>query len=419
MSRQPVPQQHRPQLIVVGSGARAYREYSFATLASRYRVAAVLGSEPSWQRRYLHDCRVAPLDNADAVAAAVSELTGGDPAQGLLTWDETALEVTAAAAQQLGMRHMSPTAASHCRDKYTTRSLLAEAGVPSARYRLVHSTEEALEASTEFGYPVVVKPRALAGSVGVTFAESATTIREALALARQARFATLPTGGGVLVEEYLDGPEISVDSVVFDSAVTCVQVTHKRLGFAPYFEEIGHLVTQWSDASWASSAVALVTQAHQAVGVEWGVTHTELRLTSSGPRMIELNGRLGGDFIPLIGALSTGIDLVLAAADLALGVPPDLTPHRAETAEVRFLYPRHDGVLQSLDIQAAAYAPSVERVVPLAEPGALLRLPPRMPLPRIAAVIVTGPDASSCARSLDQAMTQVIWELDSDLVGAR
>lgn len=413
MFQMTVLQKHGPHLIVVGSGGRSYREYSFAALASQYRVSAVLGDQPSWQRPYLCDHRVVPLDDAGAVAEAVRALAGDNlDKAGLLTWDETALEVTAAAAEKLGMRHMSTTAAHHCRDKYTMRFLLADAGIASARYRLVRSATEAVEAGAEFGLPVVVKPRALAGSVGVTFAASAASVREAFELADQATFATLPTDGGVLVEEYLDGQEFSVDSVVFDGVTTCVQIALKRLGFPPYFEEVGHLVAGFADQPWAAGVEELVTRAHEVLGVEWGVTHTEVRLTSSGPRMIELNGRLGGDFIPLIGTLSSGVDLVLAAADIAFGVSPDLTPQHDRAVEVRFLYPQRDGVMRSIDVRAAAAVPGVERVVRLAESGTRLLLPPQMPLPRIAAVIAMGPDAPSCARSLDQAESEITWEFE-------
>lgn len=420
MFPKPVLPEHGPRLIVVGSGGRPYREYSFAALAGRYRVCAVLGAQPGWQRPYLCDHRVVPLDDAAAVAAAVGELAGGHLSQtGLLTWDETVLEVTATAAEKLGMRHMSMAAAQRCRDKYTMRALLAEAGVPSARYRLVHSAAEAVEAGDEFGCPVVVKPRALAGSVGVTFAESAAAVRDAFDLAGRARYATLPAGGGVLVEEYLDGPEISIDSAVFNGTATCVQVARKRLGFPPYFEEVGHLVAGFADQPCAAAVTDLVERAHRVLGIEWGVTHAEVRLTSSGPKMIELNGRLGGDLIPFLGALSNGVDLVLAAAELAFGRRPDLTPRCDRAAEVRFLYPQHDAVLRSLDVRAAATVPGVERVIPLAEPGTRLLLPPRMPLPRIAAVVVTGPDAPSCARSLDQAEAAISWELDPLPAGVR
>ena len=161
----------RPHVIVVGSGGRPYREYAFATLARRYRVSAVLPSEPTWQHRYISESAVADLADPDAIAAAVCALAGGRPETGLLTWDETVLEATAQAAEKLGLPHMSAQAAARCRDKYATRTLLEQAGLASVRHRLVTSAQEAVFAADSFGYPVVVKPRALAGSLGVVRAE--------------------------------------------------------------------------------------------------------------------------------------------------------------------------------------------------------------------------------------------------------
>jgi biotin carboxylase len=337
----------RPHVIVVGSGGRPYREYAFATLARRYRVSAVLPSEPTWQHRYLSDSTIADLADPNAIALAVSALAGDAAEAGLLTWDETVLEATAQAAEKLGLPHMSAQAAARCRDKYATRTLLEQAGLASVRHRLVSSAQEAIQCAESFGYPVVVKPRALAGSLGVALAEDAAAVHRAFALAESSRFADLPTGHGVLVEEYLDGPEISVDSVVFEGQADCVHVARKRLGFEPYFEEVGHLVTEWYHEPWAQPVRELVVQTHHVLGVTHGVTHAEIRLTREGPRLVELNGRLGGDLIPFISAMATGMDLVAAAAELALG-----RRRRSPTgprSEVRFVYPPDDCVVGSVE----------------------------------------------------------------------
>jgi biotin carboxylase len=401
----------RPHVIVVGSGGRPYREYAFATLARRYRVSAVLPSEPTWQQRYIGDSAVADLADPDAIAAAVSALAGGQAETGLLTWDETVLEATAQAAEQLGLPHMSAHSAARCRDKYATRTLLEQAGLASVRHRLVTSAQEAVSCAESFGYPVVVKPRALAGSLGVVRAEDGAAVRRAFALAESSRFADLPTGHGVLVEEYLDGPEISVDSVVFEGQVDCVHVARKRLGFEPYFEEVGHLVTEWSHEPWAQPVRELVLEAHRALGVTHGVTHAEIRLTREGPRLVELNGRLGGDLIPFISAMATGMDLVAAAAELALGRRPALAATRSRAAEVRFVYPPHDCVVGSVEVVRAARVPGIAHVAVLAEPGSRLLLPPRHPIPRLAALVAVG-DERDCARALDEAERTVVVHLE-------
>jgi biotin carboxylase len=390
-----------PHVIVVGSGGRPYREYAFSSLARRYRLSALLPAEPTWQSLYLDSWRVVDFSDDAAVTEGLRALAGPD--SGVLTWDETVLESTARAAEKLSLRHMSAESAARCRDKYLTRSLLSAAGLSAVRYGLAHSADEAVSIASSLGFPVVVKPRALAGSVGVALALDASEVRNAFALAAGAAFATLPTGHGVLVEEYLDGPEISVDSVVSGGDVTCVHVARKRLGFEPHFEEVGHLLTGWASEPWAASVRDLVVGAHRALGVELGVTHAELRLTSAGPRLVELNGRLGGDLIPYAGFLATGIDLVVAAAELSLGRIPDLTPVHSRSAEVRFVYPEFDSVVRRVDVSEAAEVPGIEHVAALAEPGATLLLPPRQAIPRLAALVAVASDNTGCQAALDAA----------------
>ncbi|MFI1568169.1 ATP-grasp domain-containing protein [Streptomyces sp. NPDC020490] len=399
-----------PHLTIVGSGSAAYRRYALQSLAERYRLSALLPAEPTWQRPYLADWRVAdPADEA-ALTGALAELTGSGPA--VLTWGETVLESTARAAGKLSLRHMSPRSAARCRDKYETRTLLAAAGVSAVRHGLAHTADEAVRIAASIGHPVVLKPRAQAGSIGVVLAADPSAVREGFALAAGAAYGDLPSGVGVLVEEYLVGPEISVDSVVQDGVATPVHVARKRLGFAPHFEEVGHLVTGWGGEPWAGQVRTLVAAAHQVLGIEMGVTHAELRLTPAGPRLVELNGRLGGDLIPYASRLATGVDLVVAAAELALGRTPDLRPDRDGCAEVRFCYPPHDGTVRRVDVERAAAVPGIAHAEVLAAPGTRLLLPPRQVIPRLAVLVASGTDEAACAHALETAVPLVTAEVE-------
>jgi phosphoribosylamine-glycine ligase len=408
-----VAQQDTPRLTVVGSGGRPYREYSFRSLVDDYDVTAVLPAEPTWQARYLSDYRVADCADPRAIAAAVSELTPADGKAAVFTWDELVLEPTALAARQLGLVHMSPEAVARCRDKYATRSLMAEAGLPSPRHRLVSTADEAVRTAAEFGCPVVVKPRSLAGSIGVVKAADEAAVRTAFGLAAGASYGSLPAGEGILVEEYLDGPEISVDSVVFDGDVRCVHVARKRIGFPPYFEEVGHLVTATARESLPEEAAALVEAAHHTLGVDFGITHAEVRLTPRGPRLIELNARLGGDLIPLISRMATGTDLVKAAAEIALGRSPELGTGDGDSggaAEVRFVYPPYDCTVGEVDLTDADGLPGIVHTTVLAPPGTQLLLPPKNPIPRLAALIAVADDEAGTTRVLDLAEGKVAAE---------
>ncbi|MFC8453648.1 ATP-grasp domain-containing protein [Kitasatospora sp. NPDC057223] len=406
---EPVDATRPPRVVIVGTGGREYREYALQDAAAHGRVSTVNDTPAGWELPYLAGHRVADTGDVDALTAAVAGILDGDtgPA-GLLTWSEVLLERTAEAAARLGLPHMAPDAVRNCRDKLRTRRLLEQAGLPSARYAVAHGLDEALAAAARIGYPVVVKPRALAGSSGVVLARTPAGLADVHRHAAAAAFAGLDPLDGLMIEEYLDGPEISLDSVVVAGEVHCVNLARKRIGYPPFFEEVGHLVSPWRHEPWADEVVDTVTRVHAALGVTTGVTHAELRLTRSGPRLVELNGRLGGDFIPLLGRLATGVDLTAAAVDVSLGSLPVLRPTRERCAEVRFLYPGQDGTVGRLDVSGAREVPGVERVVALAAAGQRLLLPPRGVVPRLAAVIATGGDAAECGAVLDEAMSRIV-----------
>ncbi|WP_327298824.1 MULTISPECIES: ATP-grasp domain-containing protein [unclassified Streptomyces] len=400
----------RPGLLaVVGCGNPPYRKYALSAVAARVSTALVQRTAIDWQRPYVDGrFRAADTSDAPATARAVAELLDGHDGPGaVLTWDETLLETTAEVARLLRLPHMSPEAARRCRDKLATRRLLGAAGVPSAAYRHVHSHAEALEAADALGWPVVVKPRGLAGSIGVSLVDGPARLARAFEQARTSSFPGISALDGAIVEEYLEGPEISVDCAVSDGVVRVVNVARKQLGFAPYFEETGHRVVPWRDEPWADEMRSVVARAHTVLGVRTGLTHTELRLTRTGPRVVEVNGRLGGDFIPLLGTLATGVDPVTAAVDIALGRTPDLTPSRDRCAEVRFVYPEYDATVDSLDLTDAAAEPGIVEAIPLVAPGSELLLPPRGIVPRIAALIAVGDSPDECADALGRAQRAV------------
>lgn len=129
-----------------------------------------------------------------------------------------------------------------------------------------------------------------------------------------------------------------------------------------------------------------------------------MRLTATGPRIIEVNGRIGGDLIGNLVLLATGIDLPRAAADLALGLQPDLTLTRRQAAAVALLYPEVSGTVleRSIDPEFAAATDWLEQTSWILSPGEQVTLPPEgdVDVARIGLLVVTAPDA-------DQAETRI------------
>jgi biotin carboxylase len=399
----------RPALLVVATGARLYREYLLRSIATRYRVHLLLSAEPTWEREYITGATVleSTLD-ADELCAAARELDACWPVDGVLCWDEARILQTASVAEALGLPGGDPAAILRCRDKHLTRDALAAAGVPQPRSALVGGVEEALATAADFGYPVVLKPRALAASLGVVLARTPEELAAHFAFARDT---TLPEAPDyeltVLVEEFADGPEISVDCAVSGGVVAPLYVARKEVGYAPYFEEIGHRVDAGDPLLRDPRLRESLRATHAALDFRDGMTHVELKLTHDGPKVIEVNARLGGDLIPYLGLRASGIDPGLAAAAVACGRAPDVRASRALVGGVRFFYVEHDDtVIEEVSFDAARL-PARSRIdlaVATAAPGAIVSPPPRGTLfGRIAYATVLGETMAQANAALDAA----------------
>lgn len=392
-----------PLLAVVGSGDRRYREYLVAALHRHFRLWLLDTEAPTWQRRYLTGFTRTDTRDPGALVRAVRAIGHHRPA-GLLSYDEWLVEATAAAADRLGMPTSPPAAVARCRDKAATRSHLAARGIAQPRSRPVASTTEAVEAAGEIGYPVVVKARRLAGSIAVRRADDARAVEEAYRDAAGTIFPGVANDGAdVLIEEYLDGPEISVDSVVADGRVTPLVLARKRTGLTPYFEETGHVVDADDPLLRDDGLLEQLRRVHAGIGLTFGMTHTEFRLTRGGPRLVEVNARLGGDFIPYLGHLATGVDLAVVAGRVATGGSPVTSPTGRRVAGVRFLYPPADCRVREVVVHADRCDETVHAAVATAEPGRWMALPPRGFLSRYGYLIVTADTVARAHRALDRA----------------
>jgi biotin carboxylase len=389
-------------LLVVGSGQDVYREYTFRAARGRHSLVLLQDAPVTWQGRYVVDAAQAPIADSAAACAAARALDRQHHFDGIFTFEEASIETTAVIAGALGLPFLDPATARRCRDKREMRLAFARAGVPSAASHVASSPADAAGIADRLGYPVVFKPRTLASSMGVIRVDRAADIPTAFAVAAATshpRFAREPN---ILVEEYLDGPEVSVESVVVDGVVHSVAITRKRLGLAPYFEELGHIVSATEPLPDEATLHNVVAQAHAALGVRTGATHAEVRLTRTGPRMIELGARLGGDLIPYLVHLATGVDLARAALDVAAGEQVSLAPTRARAAAIRFVYPKHDMRVRRLHAEpAASDLPWLDQITWEVSPGDVVRLPPREFGMRLGFVVVTGADQSACDRQVE------------------
>jgi hypothetical protein len=398
-------------VLLIGSGRRAYREYLIRGLAGRAPLWLIDEEPATWQSGYLVGSSVVGMLNPAryvpdkrGLIDAAAEVAKARPVVGVVTYDEGLVIAAAHVAEHLGAPGLSAAGATRCRDKHLTRIALTEAGLLQPRFTLVSTVEDAAVAAECIGFPVVVKPRGMGASAGVVRVGEPAELAGAFRIAARASHAGQPDfEQGVLVEELLEGPEISVDGAVTTGQYQSFCIARKQLGPPPSFEEVGHVVDA-ADPLVADAALsAMLVEAHRVLGLPDGITHTEVRLTARGPAIIEVNGRLGGDLIPYLGMLATGIDPGQVAADVARGIRPHLTASRRQAAGVRFLYPPEDCRIAEIGLPEPGAVPGLVSVQPMAAVGERVYLPPRAHLGRYAALIACAANPASCQASLDQA----------------
>ncbi|MFL6162612.1 MAG: acetyl-CoA carboxylase biotin carboxylase subunit family protein [Jatrophihabitantaceae bacterium] len=397
----------RPRLLVVGTGMRRYREYLLATIAPRYRVHLLIGHQAGWERQYVEGWSVVDfsdtIDGEEMILAA-KQAAAHEPFAGVLTWDEARVLQAAKVAQALQLPGGDPDMVLRCRDKYLTRTALAEAGVPQPRSVMVASLSEALSVAADIGYPVVLKPRAMAASLGVVRVDDPGQLTANYAFARDT---TVPGAWHydlVLVEEYLTGEEISVDAAVHEGRVLPLFLAHKEVGYPPYFEEIGHRVTAGDPLLGDPALLRILRDAHDALAFCDGMTHTEFKLTPTGPRVVEVNARLGGDLIPYLGQCATGIEPGAVAATVACGLSPSVTASRRRTGAVRFFYVAEPDTTIAEIRFGALDCPALDVAEVLAEPGQVLSPPPAgTTFGRAAYATAVAETEAECLAALDAA----------------
>jgi biotin carboxylase len=398
----------RPRLLVVGTGARAFKEFLLDWVSRHFRVHLFPDGEPTWELDYVDGYSAVNLRetrDATELCEVATELAAAEPFAGVLAWDEARVLQVAKVAAALGLPGWTPEVAMRCREKDRTRVAFAAAGIPQPRSVVASDVDEALLAAESIGYPVVLKPRAMAASLGVVRVDSETELRDRFAFTRDVAIPGSWQYDQVLVEEFLTGPEISVDSAVHTSVVHPMFLARKEIGFAPYFEEVGHTVDGADPLLTDPDVGRLLADVHAALGCTDGMTHTELKLTDEGPKVIEVNGRLGGDLIPYLGWHATGIDSGLVAGEIACGLPPTVTPRWHQVSAVRFHYVEKDDTrIEEIRVDRDGLAPAVDRFEVVARSGAVLSPPPKGTLfGRLAYVTAVAESAAACRQALDSA----------------
>ncbi len=264
--------------------------------------------------------------------------------------------------ERLGLSGIDSATAIRTTNKAKMRRAFEAAGVPSPSSAGAATVEEALAAAGQISGPLIFKPSRNSGSRGVTRladnkdrGQLVAAFEYALAESRDP---------SVVVEECLEGPEYSVEILVWNGRPHVLAVTDKETTGAPHFVETGHSEPTRQVDAVRRSIEETACMAATAVGIDWAAAHAEIMLTGDGPVMIEIGARMGGDFITTeLVPRSAGIDMTEGAINLALGREPDLTARRSPGgAAIRYLTPQPGKVLSVDGLAEAEQMPGVKIV---------------------------------------------------------
>ncbi|ALN89344.1 ATP-grasp domain-containing protein [Lysobacter gummosus] len=239
------------------------------------------------------------------------------------------------------------------RRKDQVREAIGRAGLPNPKFAVTSGWDDTRAQAARIGYPLIAKPTDLASSAFVRLVHDEEELCAAFDALEQfpRNFREQERVPLLLLEEYMRGEEVSVEACTYRGRTTIIGITDKSLTGFPYFIEDGHMFPAKLDGDIAAQIEALVRGALDAVGHDHGISHTEVKLTVDGPRIVEINPRPGGNYIAELIQRVTGIDLLDAQIELALGREPDL--RRRDTgvasAAIKFLVPPRAGHVVAME----------------------------------------------------------------------
>jgi S-sulfo-L-cysteine synthase (3-phospho-L-serine-dependent) len=352
----------------------------------------------------------ADTGDVEAVLSCIARWSRTAPVAGVCTSSEYFTVMAAEVARRLGLPGVDPRALALARDKGAQYEALRTAGVPVPPFARVGGAAEVAPALRRIGVPCVVKPVRGSGSVDVRRFDDPRPAEDHLHRLLQARANErgIPVEPGAVLMRYVPGPEYSVE--VFSGSV--VGITRKHLSAEPAFVELGHDFPASLPPEAERAVTGCAIRAVDALGLDRGPAHVELRLGAGGPALMEVNGRLAGGFIPSLVREALAVDLVEATVRLACGGDAPLTPRRRRAASIRFVSVADRGRFGGFSgLDGVAARAGIIEVQTYQEPGALVE-PHGDFRDRLGHVLAVGDDVEESARRADAARAQlqaVVW----------
>lgn len=285
---------------------------------------------------------------------------------------EWLVPLTSLLSQYYGTKGPSPETALLCRSKLHMRSAFAKAGLPVPRFRRCQTFENIQSAVEDFGVPCVVKPIAADASVGTFLLRPQDNMEWARDIYAQTidylnsyygvlNFSdqekavlsleeSLDLKFDFLVEEYMVGTQVSIDALVQNGTVYPLGIAHQiRMG-SPYFVQIEESMPFECSVETLRDIFQLVAAGIAAVKADNCATHTEVIITETGPRLLEIACRIGGDNIHDSIYQTTGCSLFAELIRISLGQQRSFEYNPSCAVAMKYLLAARPGILTRIQV---------------------------------------------------------------------
>lgn len=257
------------------------------------------------------------------------------------------MRTVAAVAKEMNLIGIDEETALKATNKAEMRKALQLNYVPIPKFYVVSNKDEYKEVVKQFDVPFIVKPADSSGSRGIF--EVKDIHNDDLIIEAYDYCHPFSKVGDVVVEEYMEGPEVSVETLTVNGECHVIQITDKLTTGAPHYVEMGHSQPTMLSNEIAEQISKVAKAANKAIGIKNGPSHTEIIVTKEGPKIVELGARLGGDNITThLVPLSTGVNMVECCIKIALGEIPDIKKKWNKGSAIRY-FEQHAGVIDSIE----------------------------------------------------------------------
>ena len=311
-------------------------------------------------------------------------------------------------SEKMGLPGITFEAAMRATDKCLMREAFQRAGVPSPAFVCLSGSLDPGASLGGLQFPLVVKPVDNMGARGVRRVDSREALldayRSALPLSRSSR---------VIVEEFMEGPELSLDAVVYGGKVTVCGVADRHIFFPPSFVEMGHTMPTSLDPPAVRRIEEVFEAGIRAIGIQNGAAKGDIKLTAHGPMVGEIAARLSGGYMSgWTFPLSSGVEVTQAAMNIAVGLPPgDLAPRLTRVVAERAFISIPGRVMRVAGEEEARRLPGVAEVFVRAAPCDNVVFPTNN-VEKCGNVITIGDTREDAERTARTALSRIFIHLE-------